>query len=115
MFEYEEILPFQNELPADFADRLGLIYNSKVNKSHKKTAGQFFTPVEIARFMAKQADFFFDEVSILDPGCGTGILTCSLTEHLIQSNNIKKVKIVAYETDNGVIEYSQAAFNYLKS
>lgn len=115
MNEVEEILPLQNELPSDFADRLGLIYNTKVDQSHKKSAGQFFTPVEIARFMGKQAELSNNEISILDPGCGTGILACSLVEHLINNENINRIKLVAYETDNGVISYSQQSFNYLKA
>ena len=47
-----EINPFTNELPSHFADRVGQLYAKTVTTQHKKDNGQFFTPTEIAHFMA---------------------------------------------------------------
>lgn len=82
MRKQESILPYESEPPSSFADRLGLLYASAVSSSHKKKHGQFFTPVEIARFMAGLADSQKSTINILDPGCGTAVLSCAIAETL---------------------------------
>ena len=66
--------PFTGEIPSRYADRLGEEYAATVTSEEKKTKGQFFTPISIANFMASLANAKSREISILDPGCGTGIL-----------------------------------------
>lgn len=44
--------PFPNELPSTYADRLGVYYTSTVTLAHKKKLGQYFTPVNVATFLA---------------------------------------------------------------
>ncbi|GIM55551.1 hypothetical protein [Capnocytophaga cynodegmi] len=51
-----DIEPIINELPSDYADRLGVFYTQKVTIKHKKENGQFFTPTPIARLMASYCD-----------------------------------------------------------
>lgn len=50
--------------------------------------GQFFTPPEVARFMAHLAATHLQKgqhkISVLDPGCGTGVLTRELLAHPAQ-------------------------------
>ena len=41
-----------NESPTSFAQRLGAQYMSTISNEAKKEKGQFFTPIEIARFMS---------------------------------------------------------------
>src|SRR5438045_9629949 len=104
--------PELNELPSSFADRLGIIYSSKVNSEHKKTLGQFFTPLKVATFMAEFCILKKNKIKILDPGCGIGILSCTLIEKLLQLNNgIVEVDLVAFETDNEVLLYTDACFD----
>ena len=43
-----------NESPTSFAQRLGDQYMSMISNGSKKEKGQFFTPIEIARFMSEQ-------------------------------------------------------------
>lgn len=110
------IAPFAQELPTDFADRLGICYTKRVTTTHKKVNGQFFTPTQIARLLASFSDFSKSKIRILDPGCGTAILSCALIEHLVEpQNRIEKIDLVAYETDRELIPYSQKAFDYLKA
>lgn len=110
-----DIEPIINELPSDYADRLGIFYTQKVTTKHKKDNGQFFTPTPIARLMASYCDFENNTIKILDPGCGTAILTCTLIEHLVKSkNDIEIIDLVAYETDPDLISYSQKTLSYLK-
>ena len=75
------------ELPSHYADRLGVNYAKSVNQEHKKTNGQFFTPVEIAGLMGSFAESGESSLRILDPGCGTTILTCALLESIVQNNS----------------------------
>lgn len=108
------ISPLVNELPSQFAERLGNIYASTVTSSHKKHKGQFFTPVEIARFMGKLSTYEDKNVSILDPGCGTAILSVSLIEHLAEKDNVEQINLTLYETDEGILPYTLASVKYLE-
>jgi len=109
------IKPFNHELPSDFADRLGIYYTQQVTAKHKKDNGQFFTPTPIARLLASYCDLNKATIKILDPGCGTTILSCALAEQITQnSTDIERIDLVAYETDLKLIPFSQIALNYLK-
>lgn len=115
MSKTKNIEPFNQELPSDFADRLGIYYTQQVSKIHKKSNGQFFTPTPIARLMASYCDFTKTTIRILDPGCGTAILTCALVEYLIENQkNIELIDLVAYETDSDLIYFSKITLDYLK-
>ena len=48
---WSEIKPYENELPTNYADRIGRLYTDTVTAAFKKSNGQFFTPVSIAYFM----------------------------------------------------------------
>jgi adenine-specific DNA-methyltransferase len=111
----KHISPKENESPINYADRLGESYTATVSQSFKKNNGQFFTPVEIAQFMGGLADTNKTQIDILDPGCGTGILTCALVENVITQNpRIEKINLVAYETDSSLIFLSEKSLSYLK-
>lgn len=103
------------ELPSHFADRLGVGYASSVSQEHKKENGQFFTPVEIAAHMASYSEFEGNVARILDPGCGSGILSCALVEHIVKANkHLQKVELVAYETDDELFPISHQSYAYLE-
>lgn len=109
-----DIKPLNNELPSHFADRVGQLYAKTVTTQHKKDNGQFFTPTEIAHFMAGLAKQTKDKFKILDPGCGTAILSSSLIETLVKQNeNLKEIELVVYETDQDILPYTQAVLDYL--
>ncbi len=108
------IKPLSNELPSQFADRAGQFYAKTVPTQHKKNYGQFFTPTEIAHFMAGLIRQTKNKLKILDPGCGTAILSSSLIETLAKlNNNLKEIELVVYETDQGILPYTQATLDYL--
>ena len=109
------IEPFKQELPSDFADRLGIYYTQQVTTTHKKVNGQFFTPTPIARLLASFCDLSKTKIRILDPGCGTAILSCALVEHLVEVQiEIEQIDLVSYETDLELIPFSEKALDYLK-
>lgn len=106
----------EEENPSSFADYLGVLYTQVVTSKFKKENGQFFTPSLIADLMASLCTIDKQKIRILDPGCGTSILTCSLVEHLvIKHPNIELIDIVAYETDSNLLKYSESALENLKS
>ena len=84
MKEIEIISPLRGELPSQYADRLGVVYSSKVTNEHKKENGQFFTPFEIGQFMGNLCTYSKSNLKILDPGFGVLVLSCSLIESLIK-------------------------------
>lgn len=103
-----------DELPSSYADRLGVKYTSIVTTDHKKTLGQYFTPLKVANFMAEFGSVNNTNIRILDPGCGIGILSCSLIETLVLKNaNIKEIHLVAFESDSAVLPYTELCYKYL--
>jgi len=109
------ILPLENETPSAFADRLGAFYTSKVSNEHKKELGQYFTPLPIAKFIAEFVVSTSEEVKILDPGCGIGILSAAIIEDFALLNpQIKTIELVAFETDIQLLPLAEICFNYLR-
>ncbi len=109
------IEPLNDEFPSHYADRLGLDYTSQVTIGHKKGKGQFFTPTSIAHLMASFAEVHSEQLRILDPGCGTAVLSCGLIEVLISKyTEIKTIELVVYETDESLESYIDASLTYLK-
>ncbi|MET3978727.1 adenine-specific DNA-methyltransferase [Mucilaginibacter sp. UYP25] len=111
----ENITPWQNEKPSEYADRLGAFYSKKVTSEHKKNLGQYFTPIQIAKFIGELANSNKEIVKILDPGCGIGILSAAMAEELIVINpRIKTIELVAFETDVNLLPLADNCLNYLR-
>jgi adenine-specific DNA-methyltransferase len=116
MNKIHEIVPIFNELPSQFADRLGVAYTTTVTNGHKKENGQFFTPFGISQFMGRLTSKSKQNLEILDPGCGVLILSCALIENLVKEvPNTESIVLTAYETDLNLIPYTQKAIEYLSS
>lgn len=81
-------------------------YIKQMPKEIRKKNRQFFTSKETALFMASLFDLssFSEEISILDPGAGSGILTAALVQRISNEKKIKKIKITCYETDSHILE-----------
>ncbi len=111
-----KILPNNNELPSNYSERLGILYSDQTTIEDKKTKGQFFTPLKIAKFMSSLVSVRNKSKSleILDPGIGTGILSVSLIEHIVEVNkNLSSIKLTAYELDKDLIGFTQQCLDYL--
>ncbi len=91
--------PSFETLPAEICDWLAQKYSDHVDKSHRKSHGQFFTPPAIARFMAGLSNPLANDALVVDPAAGTGILIAALAEHIAQSGYCRKWRIIAYEDD----------------
>ncbi|HCY40671.1 MAG TPA: methyltransferase [Prolixibacteraceae bacterium] len=103
----------ENILPSEYAEKVGLDYASQTSDTYKKEKGQFFTSRSIAHFMASLAQPRSGHISILDPGCGLGILCCSLIEYLVKKDLIQKIDLELYETDLAVCTHTKEVISYL--
>jgi len=88
----------------EYAETLISWYVSKTDSQYRKKAGQYFTPAKISGFMARQYDDINkEEIRILDPGAGIGILESSFCEYLISMGIKAKIVFDLYENDPGII------------
>lgn len=80
-------------------------YIEQMPKAKRKKYGQFFTSKETAVFMAGliSAPPKKENLSVLDPGAGSGILSVALIEQLEQYPDVRSVDLVCYETDQNVL------------
>lgn len=81
-------------------------YIEQMPKNQRKKHGQFFTSKETAVFMANLFHISdqWQEISILDPGAGSGILSIALLDRLETFPNINKINITCYENNADVID-----------
>lgn len=107
-------LPAAHELPSTYATHLAATYAAAASEAHKKAFGQYFTPAELGAYLASLSTFTGSEARLLDPGSGTGVLTCALAEHLLHvCPTLTTLHLDAYELDAGVLPYTQTALAYL--
>lgn len=80
-------------------------YIELMPKKQRKAYGQFFTGKETAEFMAGLFDVPTDkaEITILDPGAGSGILSAALIERLQAVQVLQRIHLTCYETDEKII------------
>ena len=103
--DVKDILPHDGESPSAFAERIGVSYSLAATSVSKKSKGQFFTPLSIAHFMSTKIVNDKNKITILDPGCGTAILSSALIEHLLIGISPKEITLVLYETDFELIPF----------
>ncbi len=79
-------------------------FESETTPSARKARGQFFTPPSVASFMASLFTNISDNMRVLDPGAGAGILSVAFCERILKSKKLKTLFIELYETDSKVID-----------
>lgn len=96
--------------------QLAEIYCNNYDKKKRKQIGQFFTPLKVALFMANLIKLPAKDISILDPGAGTGILIAALCDRIYnESKNSKNLIIHAYENDPDIIPDLEKTLSYCRS
>lgn len=87
-------------------------YLNQNSVNSRKKYSQFFTPSNIATFMSSLIEIKNKkEITILDPGAGTGILSVSIVEHLINlEQKPEKLEIIAIEIDPSLIDHLKRSY-----
>ena len=101
-------------MPTTYADRVGEWYALQNSDTHKTEHGQYFTPQIVASFMAGMLDSYGPVVRVLDPGAGSGILSCAACEALAEIHGVRHIELVAYETETGLNKLLEDVMNNLK-
>ena len=104
-----------NILPSEYAEKVQYNYANSTTDKHKKNNGQFFTSKSIADFMGNLAKPKSQTVSILDPGCGTAILSCSLIEKLVKTNQVSEIELRLFEIDENLINETKKVADFLRT
>jgi len=94
-------LPFLEQIQEQ-----SILYNQLKGSEHKKKFGQFFTDINIAKFMASLVNMNRkqQEIDILDCGSGNGILSISLLQRLNTLKLPMRVNLHLYEIDKDIID-----------
>jgi adenine-specific DNA-methyltransferase len=82
------------------AELLRIKANSKLNPKIKSTLGQFFTPQPISLYMASLFNKIEGDISLLDPGCGSGSLTAAFIDESLRRNKLTSINIDAFDIDS---------------
>ena len=85
-------------------------------KEIRKKYGQFFTSKETAIFMS--SIFTIDpnkkQLKVLDPGAGSGILSCAFIERIASEAHVQRLELVCYETDEAILELLHGNLQFIK-
>jgi|SRR3989344_5779175 len=103
--------------PSKYAEELGNDFIVSKEKNAIASLGQYFTPQIIAELIAK--NFIGvkpgNELKILDPGAGSGILSCALCEQITNwQHKPKHIELTAYEIDEALVPILKKSFSNLK-
>jgi adenine-specific DNA-methyltransferase len=85
-----------------------------VPKSKRKDIGQFFTPPSIANYMGSLMKCNDEHISVLDAGAGSGILSASILEEVLNSKKVKSVYLCLYENNATVLPMLQSNIAHIK-
>jgi adenine-specific DNA-methyltransferase len=84
-------------------DQIRLNAQLKLDRMTQSEFGQFFTPSRVASTLANFFELFPEEVTLLDPGAGVGILSAAFIDRLTSSYPLpKRIRLVAYEIDTNL-------------
>lgn len=78
-------------------------YTMNNDKNSRKGKGQFFTPLPIAKFMAKCGAMQKDHISILEPGAGNGLLSSALISYCVENDICRSFSIDYIENDATIL------------
>ena len=105
----------------DLRDLLSLSYELQkeferaTSAEARKTLGQFCTPASVARFMAGLFPRFGDEIHLLDPGAGTGMLTAAVCARIISLRSPRRAHVHLFENDDCAIPYLEQTLRHCQT
>lgn len=90
-----------------------MIYISSVSKDVRKKIGQFFTPPSVAIFMGGLMEYTKKEITILDAGAGSGILSSTICDEVLKNPHIENIHIDLYENNEDILPILNQNMEYL--
>lgn len=75
---------------------------NSISKEERKKIGQFFTDVDVAKFMAQLYVPTKKHLDILDPGAGSGILSAAIISEL-ENTDVESINLTLYENDSRIL------------
>jgi len=97
-------------------DHVRKSFNSNTSRTDRSRIGQFLTPAAIAHFMSSMFETGGQEVRILDPGAGAGVLFATCVETLVtRKTQPLSIEVVAYETDREILPYLEETMKRCES
>ena len=109
----EALRPHREETPAEYASRLASRFAAHISLQSRRELAQFFTPLDVARFMASLARPDRPVQRIIDPGAGTGVLACAVCE--VIPSRTGRVHLDAYEVDPALASMCHMTLAYAKA
>lgn len=86
-------------------DKIRVAASSALDINLKSTLGQYYTPASVCLFMASLFENINPELSILEPGSGSGSLTLALVNKLAESENVKKIISTTIDIEEKIQPY----------
>jgi adenine-specific DNA-methyltransferase len=73
--------------------------NAELDEVKKSQFAQFYTPEPVCLYMASLFEKIEGVVTILDPGCGSGVLTAAFVERAMLEGNVSSISSVGFDID----------------
>lgn len=90
----------------DKVEELRLYAYARLDPAQRGSLGQYFTPAPVAGFMASFFEALPENISLLDPGAGAGMLTSAFVLRALSQNpRPKSIEVTAYEVDPLLIPF----------
>lgn len=105
----------KNEKLGSYAERLAELYCKNESVDKRKTKGQFFTPAQVASFMADMFNIKKGQIRLLDPGAGLGMLSASFCDRLSGCSKSFALTVDAYENDPKLQPFLKAVLESCKN
>ena len=107
---------YDNDNFLEQIDQFRVITSQNIDEERKSEFSQYFTPAEIARFMASLFQNFGKDVSLLDPGAGIGSLSAAFVEKVMnEKTNLNSFNITCYEKDKYLLKSLEKTLDVCKN
>lgn len=90
-----------------------LEYINSVPKDIRKKIGQFFTPHPVAEFMGGLMEYTKKEITVLDAGAGSGILSSAICNEVLKNPHIQNLHIDLYENNEDILPILNRNLEYM--
>nr|WP_321496610.1 Eco57I restriction-modification methylase domain-containing protein [uncultured Methanolobus sp.] len=106
----------ENESLVSYAVRISDFFRQFYDYDYRKVRGQFFTPENVACYMASFIDIDRNETRILDPGAGSGILIAAVCDRIVtECMGPMNLIVDCYENDPSMLSLLKEVLDNCKT